>query len=291
MSGGRHYAGFVARIDPHTHSAASDGTESPTALMRAAAAAGLDVLGLTDHDTWQGWEEAAAAVADTGVALLRGAELSTISHGISVHLLSYLHDPTDEELLAEATAARESRVHRAQRMVTNIARDFELTWHDVMAQATDAVTVGRPHIADALVARGHVADRAAAFAEILHPHGPYYVPYYAPDTARAIRLVRAAGGVPVMAHPRASARGRVVSQQVIADLVTAGLAGLEVYHRDHPPEAVAQLEDLARELGVCVTGARGYHGAGNPHRRGEHLPSPEVLEQIIVQGRLGLVEP
>jgi len=259
--------------------------------MRAAAAAGLDVIGLTDHDTWQGWAEAAAAVTRTGVSLLRGAELSTVTDGISVHLLSYLHDPDDGALLAEARAARESRIQRARRMVANIGRDYELTWHDVEQEAAEKATVGRPHIADALVVRGHVPDRSAAFAEILHPRGPYYVPYYAPETAEAVRLVRAAGGVPVMAHPLAASRGRVVVEEVIERLADAGLAGLEADHRDHSPEAVARVRRLAQRLGLFVTGSSDYHGTGKPNRLGEHLTSPEVLEQILAEGRLGLVEP
>lgn len=282
---------MLPAIDLHAHSDRSDGTESPAQVMVAAREAGLDVVALTDHDTWDGWEEAAAAVGRTGVALVRGAEISTSAGGISVHLLSYLHDPDARGLGAAVRRARDSRLGRARRMVQRIARDFDLTWEEVEARLEPGGTVGRPHIADALVARGYVTDRTTAFAEILSSRGPYYVPYDAPDVVAAIALVRRAGGVPVMAHPRAASRGRVVQDEVIEELAAAGLAGLEVDHRDHDEGARAQLRDLARSLGLFVTGSSDYHGAGKPNRLGEHLTDPAVLEQIESEGYLPVVRP
>lgn len=278
-------------VDLHTHSSLSDGTERPAVLMAAAAAAGLDVVALTDHDTWDGWEEAAAAVERTGVALVRGAEISTSAGGISVHLLSYLHDPAARGLGTAVARARDSRLGRARRMVERLALDFEVTWAEVEALLEPGGTVGRPHIADALVARGYVTDRSAAFTEILHAEGPYYVRYDAPDAAAAVELVRRAGGVPVMAHPRAGARGRVVEDVVIEEMAAAGLAGLEVDHRDHDDGARAQLLDLASSLGLFVTGSSDYHGTGKPNRLGEHLTDPAVLEQIEAEGYLPVVRP
>ena len=282
---------MLPAIDLHTHSDRSDGTESPAQVMAAARAAGLDVVALTDHDTWDGWPEAAAAVERTGVALVRGAEISTSAGGISVHLLSYLHDPDARGLGAAVRRARESRLGRARRMVDRIALDFDLTWEEVEARLEPGGTVGRPHIADALVARGYVTDRSTAFAEILSSRSPYYVPYDAPDVVEAVELVRRAGGVPVMAHPRAASRGRVVEDAVIEELAAAGLAGLEVDHRDHDEGARAQLRDLARSLGLFVTGSSDYHGAGKPNRLGEHLTDPAVLEQIESEGYLPVVRP
>lgn len=200
------------RVDLHTHSVESDGTDSPADVLRAAARAGVDVVGLTDHDTVRGWDEATSAVAETGVALLRGAEISTQSRGISVHLLSYLHDPDEPELAAEMERSRASRLHRAETMVERIAEDYPITWELVRAQAAEGATIGRPHIADALVAVGAMPDRTTCFETVLSVHGPYYVPYHAPDVVEAVAMVRGAGGVPVMAHPRAGARGRVVSE-------------------------------------------------------------------------------
>ncbi|MFC4554255.1 PHP domain-containing protein [Georgenia faecalis] len=278
-------------VDPHTHSSISDGTQSPTELLRAARAAGVDVLGLTDHDTSAGWAEAEAAVATTGVSLLRGSEISCSASGISVHLLSYLHDPDDPVLAAELARARASRVDRARLMVERVAEDYPLTWADVEAQLEPGATVGRPHIADALVALGHVPDRSAAFASILSAAGPYYVRYYAPDVIAAVRAVRAAGGVPVMAHPFASVRGRVVAVEVIEAMADAGLAGLEVDHRDQSPAERAELRAIARRLGLFTTGSSDYHGAGKPNRLAEHTTTPEVLAAIEEAGRLPVVRP
>lgn len=268
------------RIDLHCHSAASDGTDAPAHVVRAAAAAGLDVVALTDHDTTSGWDEATDAAQGLGVVLVPGMEISCQAGGISVHLLSYLHDPTDAALLAETARTRDDRVGRARRMVELIAQDHPLRWEDVLAQVTDGATVGRPHIADALVARGVVASRDEAFAGILHNASPYYVRHYAPGAADAVRLVRAAGGVPVMAHPRAGRRGRVVSDDVIAALADAGLVGLEVDHRDHLPAEKDALRGLARDLGLLVTGASDYHGTGKLNAIGEHTTDPAVLEAI-----------
>ncbi|WP_041294771.1 PHP domain-containing protein [Isoptericola variabilis] len=283
-------------IDLHTHSSVSDGTDEPRQVVEAAAAAGLTVVALTDHDTTAGWDQAAQAVAEHGVALVRGTEVSTRVRtpdgaSISVHLLSYLHDPTNPALADELERTRASRRTRARAMTDLLARDFPITWDDVVAQTGDGTTVGRPHLADALVALGVVATREEAFATVLHPGAPYYVPHYAPDAEVAVRAVRAAGGVPVMAHPGAGARGRVVADETIAELADAGLAGLEVDHRDHDAATRAHLRDLASALGLFVTGSSDYHGTGKLNRIGENTTAPEVLETIEGEGALPVVRP
>ena len=267
-------------IDLHTHSTASDGTEPPAQVVASAAASGLDVVALTDHDTTAGWDEAAQAATTYGVALVRGTEVSCSHRGISIHLLSYLHDPEAPGLREEIEHARASREHRAEAMVGLIAEDYDISWEDVIAQAGDGATLGRPHIADAMVAKGIVPDRDAAFATVLHSRSGYHVSHYAPDPVTAVRLVRAAGGVPVMAHPLAYHRGRVVGDDVIADMTSAGLLGLEVDHRDHDQAARDHLRGLAKDLGLLVTGSSDYHGDGKPNRLGENCTSPEVLEAI-----------
>ncbi|MBO1752741.1 PHP domain-containing protein [Actinotalea sp. BY-33] len=279
------------RIDLHTHSTVSDGTDTPAQVVEAAARAGLDVLALTDHDTTAGWAEAAAAVPEHGVALVRGEEISCRAAGTSVHLLSYLHDPADSPLLAEAERTRTARLERARHIVARIAVDHEITWADVEAQTADGTTVGRPHIADALVARGHVADRSAAFAGILAADSPYYVPHHAPDAVLAVELVRSAGGVPVLAHPGARARGSVVPDDVVAAMAEAGLVGIEVGHRDHDLADRARLSALADRLGLLVTGSSDYHGQGKPNLLGENTTSPEVLARIEELGRIAVVRP
>lgn len=278
-------------IDLHTHSVASDGTQQPADVIASAVEAGLDVVALTDHDTTSGWAEAADAARRLGMVFVPGTEVSCSWRGISVHLLSYLHDPENAGLLGEIEHARASREHRAERMVELIARDYPLTWDDVTAQASEGATLGRPHIADALVARGHVASRDAAFETILASGSGYYVGHYAPDPVDAVRLVRAAGGVPVFAHPRASARGRTVGDDVIEAMVDAGLAGLEVDHRDHLPEDRARLREIAASHDLLVTGSSDYHGTGKQNLLGENTTGPAAFERIEAEGTAPVVRP
>jgi predicted metal-dependent phosphoesterase TrpH len=271
------------RIDLHVHSSASDGTQPPSAVVAEGAAAGLGAIALTDHDTTAGWAEATGAARALGLVLVPGIELSTQLGGVSVHLLAYLPDPADPALVAEMERTRGDRLSRARRMVDLVGADFPLTWAEVAARVEPGATVGRPHIADAMVAKGLVATRDEAFATVLHSGSRYHVRHYAPDTALAVRLVRGAGGVPVMAHPLAARRGRVVSDAAIAELAGVGLAGLEVEHRDHEPAERAHLRGLAAELGLFTTGASDYHGTGKLNRIGENLTDPAVLERIEEQ--------
>lgn len=271
------------RVDLHAHSSASDGTEPPAELMRSAAAAGIDVVALTDHDTISGWDEAALSLPD-GLRLVRGAEISCVYEGISLHLLAYLFDPSHEELLEEMAMALDDRVPRAKAIVAKLAAaDYPITWDLVLDQIPDGATVGRPHIADTLVAAGVVPDRSAAFDTLLHDGSPFFVGHYYVDAVRAVRLVREAGGVPVFAHPAAVKRGRTVGDEGIRAMAAAGLAGLEVDHRDNPPESREHLRSLAVELGLLVTGASDYHGSGKPNRLGENTTDPEVLEALVAQ--------
>ncbi|TWP33741.1 PHP domain-containing protein [Leekyejoonella antrihumi] len=275
------------RIDLHAHSTESDGTLHPAAVMAAAQRAGLDAVALTDHDTTRGWPGAAAAVPATGVALVPGIEVSCAHRGISVHLLGYLIDPSEPGLLQEIERARESRLTRARRIVDLLGPDTGLRWDEVTAQAAPGATLGRPHIADALVARGIVASREEAFEHYLHSRSRYHASHYAPDPVHAVELVRAAGGVPVMAHPFAAQRGRIVDDEVIERMADAGLAGLEVYHRDHDVEATEHAADLVKRLGLLATGSSDFHGAGKPNRLGEHTTDPQVLTAIETRATSG----
>ena len=269
------------RIDLHTHSNVSDGTETPAGVIISAAAAGLDVIALTDHDSTDGWALAAAAAKEHGVTFVPGMEISCrTEQGISVHLLSYLHDPSHPGLLEEITKSKDARLTRAERMVTLLSEDYPLTWDDVIHHVAPGATVGRPHIADALVAAGVVADRSEAFTSILTSHSRYFVQHYAPEPAIAVELVRAAGGVPVFAHPVASARGRIVGERTYREMIDAGLLGLEIEHRDNPEEGRSLLRTMASEHGLLITGSSDYHGAGKPNRLGENLTSPDVLARI-----------
>nr|WP_269809685.1 PHP domain-containing protein [Kineosporia rhizophila] len=272
------------RIDLHVHSSASDGTDTPAGVMEAAAAAGLDVVALTDHDTTAGIPAAGEVARRLGLTLLPGAEISCQMRGIGVHMLAYLHDPADPALLAEQEQTKADRLTRAERMVRRLSKDFAITWADVQRQCEPDAAVGRPHIADALIEAGAVATRDEAFATVLNGRSPYYLPYHAPEAELIVRLVRAAGGVPVMAHPRAGKRGWLVSDQDIADLAEAGLVGLEVDHRDHEEPDKAVLRGLAAELGLLTTGSSDYHGTGKVNRIAENTTAPEVLEKIIALG-------
>lgn len=275
----------VGEADLHVHSTVSDGTEAPARLLEEASEAGLAAIALTDHDSTAGWAEAAAAVPRTGVALIPGMELSTREQWTSVHVLAYLIDPEDPALVAETTRIRESRLKRAETIVRRISRDYALTWDDVLAHSAEGATIGRPHIADALVSRGHAVDRSAAFEGILHPRAGYAEPHYAPDPITGVRLVRAAGGVPVLAHPGTRGAEQVLPEPVIARLAEAGLFGLEVDHPENREDAKPRLRALAEKYGLAVTGSSDYHGAGKPNRLGECRTSAEVVERIVAEGR------
>lgn len=268
------------RIDLHTHSLESDGTGTPAQVMHEAAAAGLDVVALTDHDTVAGWDEASAAAAEAGITFVPGIEVSCRHNGISIHLLSYWHRRDDAAVANMLELTRGGRVGRAREMVDRLSADFPIGWDDVLEFAADGATVGRPHIADALVSKGVVPDRSAAFERILVPGSKYYVPYFAPEVTDAVRTMRAAGGVPVFAHPGAAARGRIVTTSVIEAMAQAGLVGLEVDHRDHDDAQKVRLARIADRLGLVKTGASDYHGTGKPNRLGENLTTPESFQAL-----------
>jgi predicted metal-dependent phosphoesterase TrpH len=271
-------------IDLHTHSAVSDGTQTPTQLVREAAALGLGAMALTDHDSTAGWQEAFTAAQGTGMLIVPGMELSTNDGPASVHMLAYLFDPLDATIVSETARIRDGRLHRAERIVEKIARDYELTWEDVLAESSDGTTLGRPHIADALVRKGHVPNRSAAFESILHWRGGYYEKYYAPSPLEGVRMIVAAGGVAVLAHPATHGRYRPASENMLRQLVDAGLFGLELDHRDNTDDGKAWLRELAAKYGLELTGASDYHGEGKPNRLAENTTSPEVLEKLLARG-------
>lgn len=255
------------RIDLHLHSNASDGTDDPAEVVRRAVAAGQDVIALTDHDTIAGWDEAREAAAGVSLTLVPGMELSCTLDGRSVHLLAYLFDPGHEELLREASLIRDDRVHRARQMVAKLnALGAGVTWEQVTRIAGDSV-VGRPHIARAMAEAGVVADPRDAFTpEWIDDGGRAYVDRYAVAAADAVRLVRSAGGVPVLAHPRSP--GYEVSDEQIAGLAAAGLAGLEAFHPDHDPSERIKLTGLASSLSLVSTGGSDDHGSFVPSGAG-----------------------
>jgi predicted metal-dependent phosphoesterase TrpH len=271
------------RVDLHTHSTASDGTDTPAELVRNAAAAGLDVVALTDHDTVAGHAEAVAALRglDSPLTLVTGAELSCRVDDISMHMLAYLFDPAEPELDRERELVRDDRVPRARAMVAKLRElGVPVTWEQVRRIAGDG-SVGRPHIATALVDLGVVSSVADAFtSDWLANDGRAYVPKHELDPFDAVRLVKAAGGVSVFAHPGAHKRGQTVPEPVIAALAAAGLDGLEVDHTDHDAPTRARLRGLASDLGLLVTGSSDYHGTRKDVALGACTTDPGVYAQI-----------
>ncbi|UPL15177.1 PHP domain-containing protein [Microbacterium galbinum] len=272
---------FVGPADLHLHSNHSDGTEAPAEVVRQAHAHGLRTIALTDHDRTTGWGEAAEATAALGMTFLPGMELSAKHDWRSVHVLGYLFDPDDAALRAETDRIRGDRIGRAERIVRSIGRDYDLHWDDVLAQTTPDATVGRPHIADALVARGIVRDRTEAFDGILHPREGYYEPHYAPDPLTAVRLITDAGGVAIIAHPVTSGRDRMMPMSFLEQLIDAGLGGFEIDHRENTAAGKALLRELAARRDLIVTGSSDYHGSGKPNRPGENTTSDEMVERLI----------
>jgi len=271
------------RADLHVHSSASDGTDPPAEVMRRAARVGLDVVALTDHDTVAGLAEARAAAGP--VTLLPGMELSCRLDDRSVHMLAYLFDPDQPELAAELTRIRDDRVLRARAMVDKLADlGVDVSWEQVAAIAGQAV-VGRPHIARAMAASGAIASPREAFTrDWIADGGRAYVDRYALDPARALGLVRAAGGVAVLAHPRAGRDTRVSDEQ-IAGLAAAGLAGLEVFHPDQSQAERARLLALAHELDLLATGGSDDHGSLTDHRLGAETTPADIYHALVSQAR------
>ncbi|RMI33055.1 PHP domain-containing protein [Streptomyces triticirhizae] len=268
------------RIDLHAHSTASDGTDSPAELVRNAAEAGLDVVALTDHDTVAGHAEAAAALP-AGLTLVPGAELSCRLDGVSLHMLGYLFDPEEPELARERALLRDDRVPRAQGIVRRLNElGVPVTWERVRELA--AGSVGRPHIAAAMVEAGVIDDVSAAFtAEWIGDGGRAHVGKHELDAFDAVRLIHGAGGVAVFAHPLAVKRGRCVPESAIVRLAEAGLDGVEVDHYDHDTATRDRLRGLAADFGMLTTGSSDYHGTRKPCPLGLNTTTPEMFAALV----------
>ena len=277
-------------IDLHAHTTCSDGTDSPLALVKKAAASGITVLGVTDHDSTSGWTEATSALHGN-LQLALGAEVSCLTtDGISVHMLGLLFDGENQALQKLLSDSRDTRIPRMKKMIENLqAAGYEISLEDVQAATPDGATVGRPHLADALVAKKIVKSRDEAFTDLLHNDSPFYVSHFAPTPEDAIKAIRVAGGVAVIAHPFASRRGQTLDANAFAPLVAAGLNGIEVFHRDQSADERLQLLAVASELGLVVTGSSDYHGTGKLNQLGENTTAQaewERLESMANQRRV-----
>lgn len=287
----------MTTIDLHSHSNRSDGKESPTEVFEHAAAAGVDVLALTDHDTVKGWVEAGEAANRLGLGFVPGIEVTSVARVtrgeqkrlISVHLLAYLPDPNHESLqsmLGDTVATREAR---GRSIVERLGEDLDITWDMVQEHLQPGATIGRPAIADTLVAMGVVGNRSEAFDYYLSTDGPYYVSHSTVEVGDAIQMIKRSGGVPIIAHPLTSVTNETSSEDLplahFEEMIELGLAGFEVYHRDVPEPARNWLLDLANKHNLIVTGSSDYHGLhGKPNRLGENSTDPEMLQRIVALG-------
>lgn len=268
-------------IDLHTHTNFSDGTDTPTELVNKALASGITTLAITDHDSISGWAEAISALRP-GLSLVLGAEISCqTTDGISVHVLGLLFDPKHVELMNTLSKTRENRHGRMEKIIARINEaGIDISMADVLEQLSDGATLGRPHLADALVKKGVIASREEAFTQMLHNNSKYYVSHYSPSPEVAIKLIKEAGGVAVIAHPMASHRGRVISSETFGSIINSGLDGIEVDHRDHTPDEKRELINLAKEFDLVMTGSSDYHGNGKLNMLGEYTTHPKQWEKL-----------
>jgi len=273
----------VSGYDLHTHSTYSDGTTTIEDNVAAAAALGLDGIGITDHDTTAPFEEARIAADAARIEAVLGTEFSAEERGSSVHVLGFWIDPGYEPLAAELDRLRDERSTRARLMVERFQDlDVPITFERVRALAGEA-PIGRPHVAAAVVELGVATSINEVFDRFLADGGPAYVPKHAVTPERAVELLVAAGGVAVVAHPGLygdRAGGQGLPSEVIERMRAVGLAGIEADHPDHTPAHRAYYRELAVSLDLAVTGGSDHHGRGPKDRIGRATTPTEVLERL-----------
>jgi 3',5'-nucleoside bisphosphate phosphatase len=278
------YRRIMAGFDLHTHSTFSDGTLDPEQVVELAAGRDLTGIALTDHDTTEGVERARKAATATGLEVLLGCELSAEHDGGPVHVLGYGFDPAEPVFAARRAWIRDGRVGRARRMVERLralGADVDL---DRVLELAGSGSVGRPHVARAMVEAGVVADVGSAFApEWIGTGGRAYVAKDAVGPVEAVELIRGAGGVAVLAHPSLHAGAGAVPEPVIRAMAAAGLDGLEVDHPDQAAAERARLRALAGELGLEVTGASDCHGALYGYRLGVERTPDATVERLLAR--------
>ena len=278
--------------DIHCHTVFSDGTETLRTLVEQARKLGLHGVAIADHDTTAGWDEATEASEEIDLPLLLGTEITAVDEDVSVHMLAFQYDPSNEHISSMFANTRAARLRRTKRMVERLSQDFPITWDDVLAQVKEGerTTIGRPHIADALVAAGVYETRSDAFADAVSATSKYYIPTPSPTTHEVLAAVAAAGGVVIIAHPGAVNRNvTLLSDSQIETLIEEGLDGLEVWHRDNPPQQRERLYAIAQAHQLLVTGGSDWHGAGKPNHLGENLTDDETVAEIVRRGAIPLV--
>lgn len=249
----------VGRADLHTHTNASDGSLSPAEHVRWAAEQGLAAVGITDHDTTLAWDEALEAAASLGIEVVTGCELSTEVDGKEIHILAYYFDRDDPEMAALLKRMRGGRRNRAREMVERLHAlgHTAVSYERILELGGESV--GRPHVAQAMIEAGVVRTPREAFEQYLAPGRPAYVPRPKLTPEEAVALVKAAGGVPVVAHP-----GLIGDDNWVRRLIRAGVAGIEAYHTDHNEQQRQFYARWAHDAGLICTGGSDSHGPNGP---------------------------
>lgn len=290
--------GYVMPMEPpttgwdiHCHTAFSDGTETPAVLAEQSKAGGLKGVSISDHDTTAGWPQVEAAARQVGLPLLRGTEITATDDGVSVHMLGFQYDPTNQCIVDLFARTRQARLRRTQRMVELMSKDLPISWESVLAQIKEGgnTTIGRPHIADALVASGVYQNRSEAFADAVSASSKYYIPTPSPTAREVVAAVKGAGGVILIAHAGDLSRNRrLLSDEQIEALIAEGLDGLEVWHRGNLPEQRERLLGICARYHLLVTGGSDWHGKGKPNLLGENLTDEATVAEIVRRGALPL---
>ena len=271
-------------IDLHTHTTASDGTDKPFEMLQNARKAGLTVVAMTDHDSIEGWREVRSKrdQIPAGLTIVPGAEVSTRTQlGMSVHIVGLLFDAKNAQLAKLLSDTRDDRIPRMEKMIQKLkAAGYQVTMEDVEEVKPLGATLGRPHLADALIKNGIVASRDEAFAELLHNNSQFYVSHWAPSPVEAIKAIATAGGVSILAHPFAEKRGPVLTFGEVAELAAAGLNGIERNKRDQDEAAHSKIDQLSSEHNLIKVGSSDYHGSARANQLGEEQTPLDLWENL-----------
>ena len=271
-------------IDLHTHTTASDGTDKPFEMLENAKKAGLTVVAMTDHDSVEGWREVRSKrdQIPSGLTIVPGAEVSTRTQlGMSVHIVGLLFDAKNAKLAKLLSDTRDDRIPRMEKMIEKLkAAGYQVTMEDVEEVKPVGATLGRPHLADALIKNGIVASRDEAFAELLHNNSQFYVSHWAPSPVEAIKAIAAAGGVSILAHPFAEKRGAVLTFGEVTELAAAGLNGIERNKRDQDEAAHSKIDQLSSEHNLIKVGSSDYHGSARANQLGEEQTPLDLWENL-----------
>ena len=276
------------RLDLHIHTTASDGSWSPEAVVRGAAAGGLDVIAITDHDTTAGFGPATAAARDLAaggqnIQIIPAVEISSTFQGRDVHVLGYFLDPEADAMGAHAERAGGRRIERMKEMVDRlVAQGIEVAYEDVeRAAGPGRVTIGRPHLAKALLEKGYVSSVPEAFDTLIGDHSEAFVPTHLLDPIGAVEVVLASGGVPIWAHPP----GDLVDT-LLPPMREAGLQGLEVYRPRNKRSSVLRLESICKTSGLLASGGSDWHGPEGGAALGDFFVAADEVEGLLGMGGL-----